>query len=178
MANISMDFRTKASNHAFLLVALLPVPNFIHPNTKIKGVLEARLFHSCVDLVMEPLKKAAMLGVMMSDPCGFSRQCFTPIASCIVDTPESALIACVGGQTSSVTLASHHQFGASFRHPPRLAKYTLRSIAKVEGSVHPWRLLDYEKEVRKYHLNGVHRPLSEPSLFLTPEPLHHWHKEF
>src|SRR5260370_19773236 len=148
MANISMGFRIKASNHTFLLVALLPVLNFIHPNTKIKGVLEARLFHSCVNLVMQPLKKAAMLGVMMSDPCGFSCHCFMPIASCIVDTPESALIACVGGQTSSVTLASHPQFCAPFCHCPRLAKYTLRAIAKVEESVHPWKLLDYEKEVR------------------------------
>ncbi len=140
-----MDFRTKASNHTFLLIALLPVPNFIHPNTKIKGVLEACVFHSCVDLVMQPLKKAAMLGVMMSDP---SCHCFTPIALCIVDTPESALIACVGGQTSLVTLASHPQFCAPFCHCPRLAKYTLRAIAKVEESVHPWKLLDYEKEVR------------------------------
>ena len=35
-----------------------------------------------------------------------------------------------------------------------------------------------------YRLNGVHRPfwrdwpLSDPSEFFTPEPLHHWHKMF
>lgn len=30
LANIDMAFRMKASNHAFLLLALLPVPKFIH----------------------------------------------------------------------------------------------------------------------------------------------------
>jgi hypothetical protein len=183
-ANISMDFRTKASNHAFLLVALIPVPTFIHPDTKIQGILEARLYHSCLDLILSPLKTAAQLGVMLTDPVGFSRYCFTPLVSCIVDTPESALIAGVGGRTSSVTLAFHSEFGDSFRHPPRLARNTLTSIAEVEKSVHPWDLVDYEKKSREYRLNGVHRPfwrdwaLSEPSIFLTPEPLHHWHKQF
>lgn len=183
-ANISKDFRTKASNHAFLLVALIPIPNFVHPVTKIQGILEARLYHSCLDLILSPLKTAAQLGVMLTDPVGFSRYSFTPLVSCIVDTPESALIAGIGGQTSSVTLASHSQFGDSFRHPPRLAKHTLTLIAEVEKSVQPWNLVDYEKESRKFRLNGVHRPfwrdwaLSEPSIFLTPEPLHHWHKQF
>jgi Plavaka transposase len=30
LMNLFMDFRMKASNHAFLLLALLPVPKFIH----------------------------------------------------------------------------------------------------------------------------------------------------
>jgi hypothetical protein len=40
------------------------------------------------------------------------------------------------------------------------------------------------KEAKKYRLNGVHRPfwrdwpLSDPSKFFQPEPLHHWHKMF
>jgi hypothetical protein len=30
LTNLFMDFQMKASNHAFLLLALLPVPKFIH----------------------------------------------------------------------------------------------------------------------------------------------------
>jgi hypothetical protein len=32
LANVDMSFRMKASNHIFLLLALLPVPKFIHKN--------------------------------------------------------------------------------------------------------------------------------------------------
>ena len=41
LADIVMDFRMKASNRAFMLLALLPVPKFIHKNKSIYGVLES-----------------------------------------------------------------------------------------------------------------------------------------
>ena len=118
LANLDMDFRMKGSHHAFLLIALLPVPKFIHPTEAIRGVLWNRLIHECIDHVVEPLKKAASIGIMMSDPLGSLRYCFTPLASCIVDTPESAVYACVAGKTSSVTMANYKQFGDSFQHEP------------------------------------------------------------
>jgi len=64
MANISMDFWNKASNHCYLLLALLPVPTFICSNTKICGILEACLVHKCLDEILQPLKDAARFGVM------------------------------------------------------------------------------------------------------------------
>jgi len=179
-----MDFRTKASNHLFLLLALLPIPRFLHRNKKTRGVLESRLIHECLDIVLEPLKNAARIGIMMSDPLGYLRFCFTPLAAYIVDTPESALISGVAGKTSSVTLASYKEFGDNFRHPSRTATSTIDQLIKAETTIHPWQLERYIPEAMKYRLNGVHRPfwrdypLSDPSTFLTPEPLHHWHKAF
>ncbi|KAJ3515847.1 hypothetical protein NLJ89_g1501 [Agrocybe chaxingu] len=184
LANISMDFRNKASNHAFLLLALIPIPKFLHRNQKIRGVLEARLFHECLDLVTEPLKIAAQIGVMMADPLGFLRWCFTPLAAYIVDTPESALVSGVAGKTSSVTMADYTQFGDPFQHPPHYSWTTIDTLEELETYVNPWDLEAYEKEALKHRLNGVHRPfwhdwaLSDPVLFLTSEPLHHWHKAF
>ncbi|CAA7259005.1 unnamed protein product [Cyclocybe aegerita] len=158
LANLSMEFRNKASNHAFLLLALIPIPKYLHRNQKIRGILENRLYHECLDIITEPLKIAAQIGVMLSDPLGFQRWCFTPLAAHIVDTPESILIAGVGGKTSS--------------------------YLESDLGLDPWDLDGYEKESTKHRLNGVHRPfwrdwpLSEPPIFLTSEPLHHWHKEF
>ena len=48
LANLVMDFRAKATNHAFQLLALLPVPKFIHKDRKTRGVLENRLIHECL----------------------------------------------------------------------------------------------------------------------------------
>jgi hypothetical protein len=95
LANIHMDVCMKASSHAFVLLALLPCPTFIVKDRPTRSVLESRVVHLCLDIITEPLKLAAQAGRMMSDPCGFSRFCFTALASYIVDTPEAALIACV-----------------------------------------------------------------------------------
>jgi Plavaka transposase/uncharacterized protein DUF6830 len=184
LANLKMNFRMKSSNHAFLLLALLPVPSFIHKTKRLRGLLADRLVHECLDFIIQPLKTAASIGIMMSDPLGCRRFCFTPLAAYIVDTPESTLIAGVAGRTSSVTLASYKQLGDDFRHEPRTASTTLAQLHLLEEKADPLDLEAYFKVASKVHLNGVHRPfwvdwaMSDPSIFLTPEPLHHWHKAF
>lgn len=185
LANLDMDFRMKASNHAFLLLALLPIPQFIHPTKRLRGVLADRLFHECLDFITQPLKTAAQIGIMMSDALGGQRLCYTPLAAYIVDTPESTLIAGVGGKTSSVTMASYKQFGDDFRHEPRKGSTTISQLQSLEAKVDPWDLQAYFRDAQaSFRLSGVHRPfwrdwpLSDPSDFLTPEPLHHWYKQF
>jgi Plavaka transposase len=184
LANLFMDFRNKGTNHAFYLLALLPVPKFIHKNRKICGILESRLVHECLDFILKPLKKAAEIGIMMSDPLGSLRYAYTPLAACIVDTPEAAMLSGVAGKTSHVTTASYKEFGDPFRHRPRTSSMTLAQLQAIEDNVAPWDINAYAKKAATYRLNGVHRlfwrdwPLSDPSKFLTPEPLHHWHKMF
>ena len=184
LANLLMDFRMKATNHAFLLLALLPVPKFIHKHRKTRGVLENRMIHECLDFILTPLKKAAQFGIMMSDPVGSLRYMFTPLAAYIVDVQAAVALSGVAGKTSHVTMASYTQFGDPFRHEPRTASTTLAQLHAIEARVNPWNLKAYIEEAMKVRLNGVHRPfwrewaLSEPSQFFTPEPLHHWHKMF
>ncbi|KAJ6571013.1 hypothetical protein DFH09DRAFT_1246876 [Mycena vulgaris] len=181
-SNIDMDFRMKASHHAFLLGAMIPIAKFKEKNKDVRGVLQRRLYHACLDFFFAPLKNAARVGVMLSDAFGKQRFCFTPLASHIVDTPESLLVAGVAANASSLTTASYKQFGDSFQHPPRTADYTLSLIEEIEGAAHPWDFPRYLKIAKKRGLNGVHRPywsnwpLSDPSRFLTPEILHHWLK--
>ena len=184
LANLNLGFRMKSSNRGFLLLALLPIPNFLHPDKKIRPLLESRLFHECVEFVIRPLKIAASIGIMLEDALGHRRYCFTPLVSCIVDTPESALYAGVGGKTSSVTMAYNNKFGDNYRHEPRTASTTIAQLQAIEAKVDPWDLKAYLLEAKSFRLNGVHRPfwldwpLAEPSRFLTPEPLHHFHKMF
>ncbi|KAG1859222.1 hypothetical protein F4604DRAFT_1684696 [Suillus subluteus] len=95
LANIHMATWLKSSSNAFLLTALLPVPKFVHKNKRMRGLLQDWLIHNCLSIVLEPLKLAARNGVMMSDPIGCSRYCFTMLASYIADTPEAMMLACV-----------------------------------------------------------------------------------
>ena len=186
LATISMEFRNKDTSNSYLLLALIPIPKFVHHHKRIRGMLDARHYHYCLDIILAPLKAAAQLGVMLSDPLGYLRWCFTPLASFIVDTPEAQLISCVGGKSSPITVAIYNQFGDDFRHPPRTGSITLDTINKLHRSAVVFENLEkYEKAAKSYRLNGVQLPFwrdwslsSDPSKFLTSEPLHHWHKQF
>ena len=169
----------KASNHAFILLALLPVPKFLHKNRKICGVLEDHLVHECINYIMKPLKKAAKIGVMMSDTVGWHQYCFMPLVGAIVDTPEALLYAGISPKTSPVTMATYKQFGDFFQHEPWTASTTLAQLMEVEAAADPWDFASYLPNTKWFRLNGVHHPfwrdwpLAEPSLFLTPKPLYH-----
>ncbi|KAJ7582632.1 hypothetical protein C8J56DRAFT_894479 [Mycena floridula] len=102
------------------------------------------------------------------------------------DTPEASLIACVSGKTSHVTLASHKTFGDSDRQETRSGSTTLAQINEVASRINPNNVEAFTKAAKKkYRLNGVDQPYwrdwplsRDPERFLTPEPLHHWHKFF
>ena len=114
LTNMKGSYHAKSSHHAFLLLALLPVPKFVTHNKPLRGVLENCLLYACLDFILEPLKKAAFWGKMMLDPYGCLQYCFTPLAAYIVDMPEAAVLASVAGKTSPVTMAGHKQFGDPF----------------------------------------------------------------
>ncbi|KIJ59337.1 hypothetical protein HYDPIDRAFT_100872, partial [Hydnomerulius pinastri MD-312] len=184
LANIKMFTCLKLSSKSFMLIALLPVPKFVHKNKHMRGILEDRLIHECLDIVLQPLKQAARLGIMLPDPQGHLRYRFTPIAGYIADTPEAAMLATIGGKTSPVTMAMYKQFGDPFRHKSCTASTTLAQLAVAKSKAEPSNLQAFFREAQRFHLNGVSDPfwrdfpMSCPSTFLTPEPLHHLHKEF
>jgi hypothetical protein len=183
LANIKMDYRSKGSNHAYLLLALLPIPKFIEKNRELRGVLEARLTHECLDFILEPLKIAAKIGVMLDDPRGFSRYSFTPLAGYIADTPEATMLSAVAGKNSYLTMATHKQLGDAQPHEPRTTSTMLAKLQAVALMADPvTKIRQYIKEAKVRRLSGVHHPfsrdwpLAELSRFFPPEPLHHWHK--
>ncbi|KAJ3765392.1 hypothetical protein FB446DRAFT_795094 [Lentinula raphanica] len=161
IANIEHEHLSKASHHLLQLLALLPIPVYRHKSQEVRGVLENRLFHRCLDVVLRPLKLAAAIGVLMADPVGQVRICHTPCAAWILDTPEATLVSCVGGggKTSPFTTAIYKDYGDP--------DSTGASLRRVE----PTALL--------IRAGGTGlRASSDPSEFLQPEILHHWHKFF
>ncbi|KAI6102275.1 hypothetical protein F5141DRAFT_992439, partial [Pisolithus sp. B1] len=115
LANIHMDIRNKGSSHAFLLLALMPIPAFTHPATRICSVLEVCLFHHCLDIVLKPLKLATHFGRMMSDPIGNLHYCFTPLVSyisiqCNINEVEWYFAACKDFRLSGVSHPFWHDW--------------------------------------------------------------------
>ena len=189
LTNILAGFWLKSSHEAFVLLALLPVPKFIHQNAFAKrtyGLLGDRLTHECLNFVLKPLKICASIGIMMSDPLGNLQYTFTPCpcSAYMVDTQEAIMLSGVAGRTPHLILANFWQFGDTFHHPPCTAEITLGQCEKIHQVVDPADLSQYIREVMKYRLNGVDKLFwrdwagAEPPNFFTPELLHHWHKAF
>ena len=96
LANIDSDIWSKGSLHSFVLLALLPITSFIHKKFRIHTLLSDWLVHESLDFVLHPLKIAAAVGVMMSNPVGNLWYCFTPLVAYISDTPKQSLLAGTG----------------------------------------------------------------------------------
>ena len=185
LTNILTNFQLKSSHEAFVLLALLPVPKFIHQNTFTKrthGLLGDDLTHKCLDFILKPLKICASVGIMMSDHLGNLQFVFTPCATYMVNTQEAIMLSGVAGKASHLTLANYRQFSDNFQHPPHTALITLEQCQKIHENADLAHLSLYVQEVMKYWLNGVDKlfwrdwPGTEPLTFFMPEPLHHWHK--
>lgn len=184
LANIAPCVRSRTSLHAYLLLALLPIANFTHKHTRVRSLLQDRLVHQAINIVLSPLQTAAAVGVMMSDPRGNLRYCFTPLAAWIADMPEESLIAGTASKASPVTTATSKSFGDVYRHPPRTAEHTLIAIRTACTQYSPSDYKNFLRAAKRLHLNGVTDPcwktwpLSDPSQFLNPEVLHHFHRMF
>ena len=155
---------------------------FAHKTTHIRSLLQDRLVHHALNIFLSPLKVAAQVGVMMSDPIGNLRYCFTPLASWIADTPEESLLAATSPKVSPVTTATSKNFGDSHRHPPHTAEKTLATIHSACSKYSPRDYKNFLKAIKALGLNRVVEPvwmewaLSDPTHFITIKPLHHFYR--
>ncbi|KAG2352868.1 hypothetical protein BDR07DRAFT_1454796 [Suillus spraguei] len=70
IGNIHSEIRMKATSHAWACIAYIPVPEYV-VNSEFSGLLEARVWHKCMDLVLQNLKVTAEVGEFMVDPMGY-----------------------------------------------------------------------------------------------------------
>ncbi|KAI5993922.1 hypothetical protein EDD15DRAFT_2166857 [Pisolithus albus] len=146
-------------------------------------ILQAQLWHRCMDIIMEKLKHAANVGEFMTDPFGDIQFCFTPLIAWTANLLEQQLIS-VTQNASPVTLATLEKVGDLTHQPPCTKHHTLDLIHTISGDTEPWLLDHYQKLAKVNHLLGVHLPFfqnwknSHPFCFLVPKVLHFLHKFF
>ncbi|KAG1802059.1 uncharacterized protein HD556DRAFT_1493884 [Suillus plorans] len=183
IGNIHSEIRMKATSHAWECVAYIPSPEYI-TNSDYAGLLEARFWHSCMDMVFEKLKIASHMGELMVDPMGCQRYAFTPLIAHVADLPEQLMISCVSKSVSPTTLATLAQFDDSITHPPRNGMSTLLQLHEIGKVFDPWKFREFQEAAKKVSLSGVHKPFwrdwkfADPAVFLVPEILHTGHKFF
>jgi len=100
LANINSGIHSKGSLHHHVLLVLLLVASFIHKKTHVCSLLSNQLIHESLDFMLNPLKTAAAIGIMMSDPVSNLCYCFTPLVTYIADTPKQCLLSCASLKAS------------------------------------------------------------------------------
>ncbi|KAG2335850.1 hypothetical protein BDR05DRAFT_1006394 [Suillus weaverae] len=183
IANIRSDIRMKATTHAWSCITYMPIPEYIC-NPEFSSLLQARMWHWCMDIVCENLKHAAAVGMGMVDPLGFLRYGFTPLVAYTADLPEQQMIACVSKNASPVTLAIQPQFGDGKVYGPHTGQGTLKALEELGQRIDPWKVQEFQEATKVLYLSGVHLPFwnnwcfADPAIFLSPELLHTCHKFF
>ncbi|KAG2344901.1 hypothetical protein BDR05DRAFT_998905 [Suillus weaverae] len=177
IGNLNSDVHSKATLQAWHCIAYMPIAKFcVHPDYQ--GILQAWLWHKCVDLVCTTLKVAAKDGCFMPDPSRYIHYIFTPLIAHVCDLPEATMITIVSKNVSPITMALQENFGFGFLYPPHTGQHTLKLIYEISKAVDPWDLDKFQKAAKVVHLSGVHMPFWHdwaftcPSVFLTAKVLH------
>ncbi len=120
----------------------------------------------------------------MVDAQGILRAVRTFLIAHLADFPEQQLISGVSQNYSPTSFAELHQFGDARPHRLRTGTSTLRQIKTIRKSVPTNDLSEFLEASTKFGLNGIHQPFwrdwefADPCYFLTPDPLHQWHRMF
>ena len=183
IGNICSDIHMKATAHAWSCVAYMPIAQFI-AYSNYMSVLQARLWHRCMDIVCSSLKTVAAQGELMVDPSRNQCYCFTPLIRYVADLPEQLMVACVAQNASPITLATKAEFCSAIPSPPCFGVYTLQQIYSLAQCINLWKVCEFLEAAKQLNLSGVHLPFwrdwcfSDPAIFLTPEIFHTLHKFF
>ncbi|KAI6045404.1 hypothetical protein EDC04DRAFT_2559633, partial [Pisolithus marmoratus] len=106
------------------------------------------------------------------------------LVSWIADMPEECLLAAMSPKASPVTIATSKDFSDPFHHPSCTSLLTLVAIQTACTKQDPFDYKNFLKVTKHLCLKSVIKPcwkgwlLSDPSQFLTPKPLHHFHRMF
>ncbi|KAG1819057.1 uncharacterized protein BJ212DRAFT_1446201 [Suillus subaureus] len=155
IGNIDSDICSKATLRAWRCIAYMPIAKFrVHPDYQ--SILQARLWHKCMDLVLASLKATALDGCFMPDPSRYIHYVFTPLIAHVCDLPEASMIVAVMKNTSPLTMAVQGDFGDGTLHPPRTGKHMLQCIVDISHKVDPWDLDKFQKAAKAVNLSRVH----------------------
>jgi Plavaka transposase len=177
LGNIHSKIRNNPSKKAWRLIAYIPVVNWLDVDT-IRTTLQNRLYHQCMEFILQSLIDPGLHGVDICDSKGDTRHSYLRIAAHLADLPEQSLIACATRLSSPVTTAGWEDLDNPQPSPPRTREWILSRIEAVSQEVPPGDVLRYQKAAKSRGLNGVHRPFwrdlpgYQPELCLAPDLLH------
>lgn len=177
IGNISKDIRRQPSSHATVLIGYLPI-------SKLECFREAgdsrkfavyRLFHHCMQVILEPLIDAGKHGIEMTCADSFVRRIFPILAAYVADHPEQCLVACCMENRCPRCVVGRDDHGKNFRSPPCSPAATLSTLSQHKNGEDPY-LFDDEGLRPIYYPFWADLPHTDIFTCITPDILHQLHK--
>lgn len=194
LGNIHKDVRNQTSRRAWMLIAYIPISKW--PTTlgkmefrskqhrsSLPGILNRRLFHYCMEIICEPLRKLNTHEIV--DPEGNIRLIFYVLIAYLADLEEQFKIAALDKSNCIHCEATTTQFGSPDPCNPRTSDSILEAITNVQDecgkNADPY---EFALGADKYRLGDVEYPFwaSLPLVdicdVLAVDLLHGFHKFF
>ncbi|KAG8823085.1 hypothetical protein FRC19_004644 [Serendipita sp. 401] len=177
IGNIRSKTRNTPSEGAWKLLAYIPVADWTDDDT-VCGTLTMRLYHQCMEFLLQSLIKPGTEGIRIVDSHGAVRVCYPRVAAHIADYPEQVLINCAPRNHSPVTTASYKDLDDPNPHPPCTRDHIFSCLSAVCAKENPTNIHQYTKAAALVGLNGVDKPYwrnlpgVEPEYYLPPDILH------
>ncbi|KZV93297.1 hypothetical protein EXIGLDRAFT_646321, partial [Exidia glandulosa HHB12029] len=129
IGNIPKAVRRQPSSHSTVLIGYIPVSKLgIFGTAPARSAAQARLFHHCMSVMVEPLKKAGTDGVAALCADGFIRHTFMVVAAYIADYPERCLVACCRQNQCPSCICPPQQRGEARSWPTRAVDKVLNAL--------------------------------------------------
>ncbi|KAL5523335.1 hypothetical protein ACEPAF_1602 [Sanghuangporus sanghuang] len=134
--NIHKDLRRKATSRSWMLIGQIPIAKFME-DKEVAGMLAARLYHRCMDIILENMKRCSHTPKLIVDPAGDRRLVRTIAAALQADLPEMHTIACTSQRVSPVSTAEQADFGDGKQHKLQKGQSTLKEINSLLSYTSP-----------------------------------------
>lgn len=183
IGNIPKAIRRKPSRNACILIGYLSVDKMSRiglSDIQHRSRMQ-RVFHESMKIILEPLKEAGRVGVMMESSDGSVRRVHPILTSYVADYPEQCLVTCSKYGTCPKCTTPADDLGElkSPRDPDRTSKWTLDII---EGGLQEHGSAQHRKFHQHCMENGVTGgvfapfwkdfPFTDIHRITTPDVLH------
>ena len=144
LGNIRKSVRRKISRNAYILLAEIPSPKFENTSFStaaeehaMPGILRRQLFHHCMAIVLEPLRRHNQPPTLYSarDPDGYLRKCAAVLAGWIADMEEVWMILGLGSGACPKCLATHASLDNPCEQGARTSQWILDTLTMVHHHV-------------------------------------------
>ncbi|KAI0733010.1 hypothetical protein BC629DRAFT_1586009 [Irpex lacteus] len=96
IGNLPKHIRRQGSRHGQILLGYLPASHFDHITSATeRRRAVANVFHACMRVIVAPLSKAGIEGVLMTSGDGVTRRCHPIFSNYVGDYPEQVLVTLV-----------------------------------------------------------------------------------
>jgi hypothetical protein len=185
LGNIHSSVRSKYQAQAWVLLGYLPLPKWITRNQKVISVLEHRLYHHCMSIIVRPLVALSHAPKPWSDPSGHLRLVVPVLMSMPLDHPEQLRVAGVRKSTSPISVATTAEFGSAEAAQLRRGSRTVQTLSDLAMRCDPDdKLLAFDTLCKDQKLIAVVDLFwkdwwaADPCEFLTLDDLHALDKFF